>query len=445
MKNVNISLRAWGERARLQFERITSGDGQAVSLPEATRRNLRWFWFDGLFASASENIVITYLVLYLLAMGATRGQIGLLSSLSSLMAAAVLLPGAMLVERWGRRKQITVLNGVVSRAAILLLALAPLVIPGPAAVYVMIALSATRDAAINLPYPAWMSLTAEVVPLALRGRYFASRNMAMGLAAMLVVYLMGKLITGMPEPAGYQAAMALAFGLGLLALFSFSHLTDAQSHGATEKGEPYSLRSLLSNLGGQPAFLALCGAMALWNFSLNFAGPFFNVYLVQNLGATAAQVGVLSIISSLAGLLVARKAGELADRWGARKLQLVSSLLIPVLPVCWVFFRSPWHVAPLNIASGILWTAHGLASFNFLLALMPAAQRARYSALYQIVVTVALALGAAAGGFAVTRWGFNVVFIGSGVGRMAAALLFARFVRSRGEEENKQGAVYGVQ
>ncbi len=445
MKKVNHSLRAWRERARLLFERLTSGDNQPSSLPEVTRRNLRWFWFDGLFASASENIVVTYLVLYLLALGATRAQIGLLSSLSSLMAALVMLPGAMLVEKWGRRKQITLFNGIYARSAILALALIPAILDGQAAVYLAILISVSRDATNNLPYPAWLSLTADIVPLPQRGRYFASRNMAMGVSAMVMVFLTGKLITAIPGLTGYQLALGLAFLIGLGALYSFAHLVDPREGGATEKGESYSLHSLLSNLGENPNFRALCAAMALWNFSLNFAGPFFNVYLVQNLKADASQVGILTIASSLAGLLVVRKVGDLADRWGARKLQMVSSLLIPILPLAWVFFRTPWHVLPVNLASGILWTAHGLASFNFLLEVIPADQRARYSALYQIVATLALAVGAAVGGVVVTKWGFYAVFIGSGLGRFAAALLFARFVRPGGGEAGNKAVVYSVQ
>ncbi len=153
------------------------------------------------------------------------------------------------------------------------------------------------------------------------------------------------------------------------------------------------------------------------------------MYLVQHLKATAAQVGVLSIIASISGLLVARKLGELTDRWGPRRVQMFSMLTIPVLPVMWIFFRSWWHVIPLNIASGVLWTAHGLASFNFLLTITPAGQLARYSALFQLVVTLSLAIGAAVGGVMVTEWGYFAVFIGSGVGRMTAALIFTRFVR----------------
>jgi predicted MFS family arabinose efflux permease len=69
-----------------------------------------------------------------------------------------------------------------------------------------------------------------------------------------------------------------------------------------------------------------------------------------------------------------------------------------------------------------------LASFNLLLVLTPETQRARYSAIFQIVVTLALAGGAMFGGWLVTRSGYQAIFLSSGLGRLAAALLFARLI-----------------
>ena len=52
----------------------------------------------------------------------------------------------------------------------------------------------------------------------------------------------------------------------------------------------------------------------------------------------------------------------------------------------------------------------------------------RYTAIYQIIMMAALAAGAALGGFLVTKWGYVAIFVGSGIGRLVAALVFARFV-----------------
>jgi MFS family permease len=69
-----------------------------------------------------------------------------------------------------------------------------------------------------------------------------------------------------------------------------------------------------------------------------------------------------------------------------------------------------------------------LASFNLLLEISPQEQRARYSAMYQIAVALATAIGATLGGFVADHWGIPLVFLLSGIGRFLAALFFSRYV-----------------
>ena len=430
---MSASHHHWRGRLLRAFSRLTLGGDWALSQPADTRHNLRWFWFDGFFSAASDNILVTYLVLFLLALGASRAQIGLLSSLSSLSAALVLLPGALLVERIGHRKEITVWSGGgVSRVVILILALMPLVLKGTPLIYVAILLSVIRDTFGNLAYPAWMAIIGEIIPLSGRGRYFGTRNFAMGVIGMAVTLLVGELITHASKPASYQIALGLAFVIGMISTYSFAHIRVSKAPPEIPQGgAALTLPALLRDLWKHPTFVTLAGVAALWNFSLNVAGPFFNVYLVQNLKATATMVGFLAVVSTISGLFVQRKLGELADRWGSRRMQLISGLLIPILPFSWLFVTSPWHVVPINILSGVLWGAFSLAAFNYLLVITPAEQRARYSALYQLIVTIALAAGAAVGSIVISSsWAYKGVFIGSAVGRFTAAVLFARFVRA---------------
>jgi MFS family permease len=345
----------------------------------------------------------------------------------------VLLPGALLVERIGHRKEVTVwAGGGVARVMIIILALLPLGLTGPALIYVAIMISVIRDTFGNLAYPAWMAIIAEIIPISGRGRYFGTRNFAMGVIAMAVTLLAGELITRANKPAGYQIAFGFAFVVGLMSTYSFAHLRVSKAPPAAPQGvAALTLPALLRDLWKHPAFLTLAGVSALWNFSLNVAGPFFNVYLVQNLYATATMVGFLAVVSTIASLLVQHKLGELADKWGPRRMQLISGFLIPILPFSWLLVTSPWHIVPINILSGVLWGAYNLAAFNYLLAITPAEQRARYSALFQLIVTVALAAGAAVGSIIISSpLAYKGVFLGSGIGRLTAAILFARFVRS---------------
>ena len=417
-------------RARGAFQKFTWGGEWAVSLSEQIKHNLYWFFFDGLFASASDNIVLTYVTLYILALGATRGQVGLMSSFSSLSAAVFLLVGAILVERFGRRKEFTVIfGGGMARLAILVLALLPLFIGKQALVWVAIAFSVARDSFGNLTFPAWISFTADIVPMQGRGRFFGSRNFVMGITGMLAILLVGELITRTSIPLGYQISLGLAFVFGMLSTFSFSHLRDPKDGFPVVKvAGSFSPRVMLRDMQAHPVFLALSLVMAFWNFSLNIAGPFFNVYMVTNLQFTASMVGITSIVSTVASLLIQRRVGRLSDRWGPRRVQLISMFFIPILPFSWMFITKFWQVNLLNTFGGALWGAFNLVSFNFLLSLTPDAQRARYSAFYQILVMLALAGGAALGAWVVTKWGYQTIFLCSGIGRVIAVFLFIRFV-----------------
>ena len=424
-------------RVHRSFRMFTWGGDWAVSLSEQIKHNLYWFFFDGVFASASDNIIITYITLYILALGATRAQVGLMSSFSSLSAALLLLPGAILVERYGHRKEFTMIfGGGASRLAILALALLPLLVKGQTIVWVAIILSVTRDAFGNLAFPAWMSVTADVVPMAGRGRFFGSRNFIMGITGILAILLVGELITNMTIPLGYQIALGLAFLFGMFSTFSFGRIQDPKGSvvPASVAGS-FSLKTLLQEMKDHPTFLALGLVMAFWNFSLNIAGPFFNVFMVTNLKFTASMVGVTSIVTTVTSLLVQRRVGRLSDRWGPRKVQLISMVLIPILPIAWIFVSRFWHVILLNTFGGAIWGAFNLVSFNFLLSLTPDAQRARFSAIYQILVMLALAAGAAVGAWVVTQWGYQAIFACSGIGRVIATLLFIRFLPLKVEEE----------
>ena len=417
--------RTW--RSILMF---TWGGEWALPLAVHIKRNLTWFFSDGLFASASDNIIITYVTLYILALGATSAQVGLMSSFSSLASAVLLLPGAIMVERYGHRKEFTMaFGGGVARLAILILALLPFFAGGPGIVWVAIGLSVTRDSFGNLSFPAWMSVTADIVPMEGRGRFFASRNFIMGITGMFAILLVGELVTRTFIPLGYQIGLGLAFVLGMASTFSFSHLRDPKgSLPPVQLAGSLSPRIILHELVTLPEFLALSLVMAFWNFTLNIASPFFNVYMVENLKFTASMVGIVTIVSSITGLLIQQRIGRLSDRWDPRKLQMIFMFLIPILPFAWLFVTKYWHVILLNSFSGVLWAAFNLVSFNYLLSLTPDAQRARFSAFYQILVMLALAGGAAVGAWVVTAWGYRAIFLCSAIGRLAAAFLFIRFV-----------------
>jgi MFS family permease len=408
---------------------LTVGGSWGRTLKKSIQRNLRWFWFDGFFASASDNISVNFISLYILSLGATEAQIGLMSSFSNIAAAILLLPGALLAERTYHKKLITLIcMGGGARLALLMLVFVPILFKGPNIVWIAIAFSVLRDSFNNFGFPAWMTVTNETVPMEGRGRYFGARNFVMGITGMITTLLAGKLITMFVGPLGYQVALGLAFVLGVSSTFSYAHIHEKAPSSTDDSRSRFSLRLLKQMFGRQPQFVALMITAAAWNFSMNISGPFFNVYMVKNLQFSATAVGFLAVVSAFSSLAIQNKTGALADRVGARRLQLFSMFLIPLLPFAWIFATQIWHIVIINTFSGVFWGAFNLASFNLLLESIPQNQVPRYSAIYQIVVTLSLAAGALVGSAIISRWGFFAVCLASGIGRFLSSGLFAKIV-----------------
>ena len=72
-------------------------------------------------------------------------------------------------------------------------------------------------------------------------------------------------------------------------------------------------------------FARLIVFLGTWQFAVNFATPFFTVYLVRQLGYDMTIVMGLSIASQLANALALQSWGALADRFANKSVLLVAA------------------------------------------------------------------------------------------------------------------------
>ncbi|MGD0727244.1 MAG: MFS transporter [Spirochaetia bacterium] len=397
---------------------------------------LKWFWLDGVFSQAQESFSGDYIPLFALAAGASAGSIGLLAAAASLLSIAGFLPGAIVGSRLRARKPFVLASGgIAGRLFLPLLALSPLLVPsGAGLVFLIIALNALRILAGSFANASWTSLVADLVPSANRGRYFANRNMAIGVAALAASPLAGLIIgtiNGRSVHAfpGYQVSLLAAFALGMVSTVSFSRIPEPPARKPARLRE--KARGFLDLVRRNPPFAWLAASSLVWGVSLTMASPFFNVYLITALGGNAAAVGTAAGVFALAGLFGQAAFGRLTDRRGSRAILVLTGFLIPIFPLLWALARAPLHVYLINVGSGFLWAGYNLASFNILLEMSPAEDRESAVGLYQSAVAASAVLGPLLGGYLAGAVGFKVVFALSGVGRLAGTSLFLAMARQR--------------
>jgi MFS family permease len=396
---------------------------------EVQVQGLRFFWLDGFFASISNNFYAGFVTLFLLAYGASNAQIGSLTAIASLFGALALFPGARAIGLFGGRKRVVMWTGAgAARAVLLIWACLPFFTRNASvAIGLMIALNAASAFMNNFCNPGWTSMVADLVPIAIRGRYFSSRNLAMTITALAVVPLAGWLIsTGNRLPGlpfgGYQLIFFAAFFAGLGSTYAFGHIVEPADSSAASG--PSRLSDILASIRKTPGFLGFVVSMFVWNMALQVAGPFFNVYLVNDLHATISEVGILTTVSSVFALISQGWCGKLVDRKGNIWMQGVFGLIIPLMPLAWMVVSQPWHVGIINAASGVLWTGYNLANFNLLLEMTPPEGRADAIAFYQFVLGGSAVLAPLLGGYLADAFGYRLIFGLSATLRWVGVLLF---------------------
>jgi len=404
--------------------------------------NLKRFWYDGIAAASSEGFALSYIPLFAVAMGASTGQIGWLSAIGNLMGAIALFPGARMLDRTGKRIPIVAWSyGVGYRGSLLLLALLPLVLPSAAWAFpAVLLLNCVRTFSANFANPAWTSLTADVVPTFMRGRYFSMRNMLMGVASLLSTAVAGSLIRGlgdgeggglMPDSVrwsllGFQAVFIIAFVFGQWATWQFSLIKEPPMPRAP-KGEKPERRPVGEILRQSPALKGYIAAAFFWTLGINIASPYFNVYMVTHLGGNEAIVGATAAISGIFTLVGQFVFGKLVDRKGSVWVFVVCAVPIIFLPSLWAFYTNAWQVSYNNVLGGFFWAGYNLANFNLLLMLTPDDQRARAVALYQTAVFAAAVVGPILGGYVAETFDYRLIFWMSSAGRLVGLVAFLLF------------------
>ncbi len=74
---------------------------------------------------------------------------------------------------------------------------------------------------------------------------------------------------------------------------------------------------------------------------------------VKSLSASETVIGLIAAISPLAGVLFSFPVGMLADRWGKKRLLLISSGVLLAAPLLYLLVNNPFWLVPIRFFHGI--------------------------------------------------------------------------------------------
>jgi MFS family permease len=350
-----------------------------------------------------------------------------MAAVANLLGFLALAPGVAAVRLLGRRRPVVLFGGGgIGRLMYLCLALVPFLFPEPRfAIPAVIVFNGIRVFMGNFSNPAWTNMTADLVPERVRGSYFASRNSFIAIAATIATLGSGWIVSrgnalSWSPLLGYTFLFGITFAVGMVSTYYFSKVPDLCGDAIARERRP--LAALVRGFLGYPTFLGFLVFTFLWNFALQIAGPFFNVYMMRDLHAPATMVGFVAAAGSISQVFALPLWGRFVDKRGDLRGLVYTGVLIPLLPFAWIFTTEPWQPACINLFSGFLWSGFNLANFNLLLKMIPASDRQEGAALYQALVLLSTVLGPVVGAEISIAIGYKGAFLASMISRYIALI-----------------------
>ena len=227
----------------------------------------------------------------------------------------------------------------------------------------------------------------DLVPQNARGSFFSKRTMVSTISAAFIGLMVGKLLDLVNSFTGFAIIFSVISLIGSLDILCFIWVKNPPMKITNEK---LSIQKLFSEPFKDKNYIRFITFAALWNFGLNFAGPFFNVYMLENLKMGYLTLVLFAQISgNLVTILFIRSWGRLIDRYGNKPIMTICCSFIIILPFMW-FFATPQNyyiVIFINILSGLFWPGFDLTCANQSVWLAPEKNRSMYIAVYTLITS----------------------------------------------------------
>lgn len=367
--------------------------------------------FSTIFSCVTADVLLSN---FLLDLGATNIEIGFLAAIP--MLANFIQPiGAYLADRANSRRWYSLQVFAPSRLLWLILVLSIVgfeirFFEPHQLIEVTLFITLATHLCGALGSSSWVSWMAVLVPQRLRGRYFGWRNSAANLTNFLCVPLLGMLVSHWQGGTiqGYALVLMLAVLAGIVSLSFQLFMADVNPQAATDVTPSLELvrakPSTFPNLLKDTNFLKYLFYYGLWMFAVNLSFPFFNVYLLKDLGLDISWVTFYNSLTAGVNVLMLVFWGKLADRVGNRPMLVSIGIIVALIPLFWLGISnntlSVWLWLPLLYAfSGSTWAAIDLCSNNLQMAISPHRNSSSYFAIAAAVSGLGGALGTTTGGF----------------------------------------------
>ncbi|MBA3763137.1 MAG: MFS transporter [Chthoniobacterales bacterium] len=286
------------------------------------KRNLVILLIATFAIGAGEELWMRFLPKYLQALGATVFIIGLFDALRNFLGAIYAYPGGILVDRWGHRHAFVAFNifSIAGYALVLLIPHWGAVIAG-----MFLFLSWTC-----FSLPASFSLIGASLAANRHATGIGTQAVIKRIPIMIAPFIGGILIDRYGIVSGVRIALAISIVISLGTIFVQRQLRDAPTH-TLDRPERWSFLRSVREFNGPLRRLLLSDILVRFCERIPFAWTV--IYVMDNLGLSAKQFGVLTTVEMLAATLCIIPASHFADKYGREPFVIATFGFFTLFPL----------------------------------------------------------------------------------------------------------------
>lgn len=249
---------------------------------------------------------------------------------------------------------------------------------------------------------AWNGWMQDVVPPRLRGKYFGARNRLLYVAMIAFLLTVSGLLALMKGSLlAYLVLLGLAVVLRVFSVLAQQQMTGSEHHVSVTR---LPWQEQVRQVRRDPMLSRFIWFAALMGFIINLFGPFFPVFMYEQLHITAAKANWILLFGPLGAAVSFPAWGRLQDRFGNIPVMVVALSLWQLFNVIWCFVDTTnlWLLYVVATTGGLFSAGYGIGVFNLLLKITPPPARTMGIALFVSISSLAAAIGPPTGGFLIS-------------------------------------------
>jgi MFS family permease len=406
--------------------RENSPDSQSAKL---FRTNIKVIASSGAVNSFGSVIVSTYVSYYFVSIGGDAFKFGILASISTIIQCLVFFLGGRLADHYGRRRIIV----IAAFYAVLFPILYALILDWR----IFFAVSAL-SAFGAVSSPASHATVADSVSAEKRTTEISTIQVVQSCPVILSPLIGASLIETYKQN-GFRMACVLVAATTLVSalILLFLKETIRKRNGQKARGPNNStvrIRELSARTGH--SLVSMLFAYGLVAFANALIGSYYILYATQVVGLDIWHYGIIVSLQFLLIILLKIPGGWVADKFGKKKIMIISILTCTPFVVAFTFSRSFPEAAITMILLAIAGMYYAPAHEALQADLTPSEMRGRITSFWDVSNSVGVALGAPLGGFLFLTVSPAIPFYLFAVIEVAAALLILVAVKEPQRAEN---------